>query len=348
MFFNDPRRDWLVPLIVVVAGCAALWNSSMLVGGIRASGQLDSEWNPLGSGVAFVAAFAINVGTALFFYVLSNRRQTPRRLLVLASVIVGLLMGLSTLTQTFMVVDGASGENFEKGTEAKVSTAWRQAEGIDRAMVDTYKAQLGHYAARMEEERPSGEGPRFWAAEQAYNRLREEYGSALARTENFAQGKRSITDDVGGVQGYVDALHSKAAVFDRFAGDVGITAPDFATRLDGVEGSLDGLSAGEWIDRRGLVYDKVIDKLGEMLGSGGTADLGFTLSVLMAFTPDLIQILCTCLLIFLFVRKDRSDDGDDPGANGPDDPGDPNDQNDPGDWTPGDRVWGESVPLRLH
>ena len=50
-----------------------------------------------------------------------------------------------------------------------------------------------------------------------------------------------------------------------------------------------------------------------MLRSLGFADLGFTLSFLLSLTPDLIQVLCVCLISFLGPRARREAETDDEG-----------------------------------
>lgn len=324
MNIHNRFREALMYLVAGIGILAAIWSASMLVGGFFASGQLDSTWNPLGSGVAYAAAFAIIAATAAFYYVIGSRQQTPLLVLLLAGGIVAILTIFASLTQTYLVVDGSLGDNFVRGTAARVTTAWQQTRRVDEAMVETYQRQIGHYRQRMEEEEKTGRGPRFRAARQAYNHLRETYGGVLGSSERISQQGRSITDDAGALAGYIADLRGKVVVFDRFSQEVGITTENHTKRLNEIAQSLQGLSDGNWIDRKTLVYREVIKRLGEMIESVGLADLGFTLAVLLSFTPDLIQILCTALLLFLRPKESPFED-------------------DGSGWSPSDKVWGENV-----
>ena len=227
-----------------------------------------------------------------------------------------------------MVVDASLGSAFEKSVQARISTAWAQAQQIDRSMVNAYQSQIAHFEQRMAEEAETGRGPKFRAAEREFIRLREDYVGALGQVEKAAPQGRSIQADVGGLQGYIDTLRSKDNVFGQFAQSAGVTSDDFAARLDKVEARIADLSAGEWTDRKTLVYERVLEKLWDMILSLGTADLGFTLSLLLAFMPDLIQVLCACLVRFLHPGHEPQESLD--GGLADD------------DWSPFENVWGDT------
>lgn len=327
MDIQDKIRRSLMVLIALVGILAATWSAAMLVGGFRAAGQLDSVYNPLGEGVLFIAAAAIIGGTAIFYYCLGSRRRTSRFLLVVSGTIVAALTLFASATQLTMVEDAAMGDQYVKGTAVKIRQAWQQAGRIDHAITDRYVGQVDHFKQRMAEEAKTGIGPKYRAAERAHNRLRAEYGSVLGRTAKAAAQGKSLSDDAEGVRGYVTALRGKVRVYERFTANEGLAGEDFGSRLDRIEASLDTLGGGGWIDRRSLVYERVMEKIWAMVASFGLADLGFTLNALLSITPDLIQILCTCLIGFLRPPEDH-DGGLGTEAEG---------------WSPFDKVWGDTV-----
>lgn len=309
----------------------------MLVGGIRAAGQLESQWNPLGDHIALVAAGAIISATAIFYYVLTSRVRQSVLLLVICGGLVTAMTVFASATQLVMVVDASMGESLRKGSQVRVDQAWAQARRIDTAMVEAYRAQLDHYAARMDEEAATGRGPRYRAAARTRNRLRAEYGAALGAVETIAQQGRSMSADIAAARGYLDRLRAKARVFDRFAEAEGIRAPAYGPRIAAVEAGLPVTGADGWIDRQALVYGAVMTKLAEMVASSGMADLGFTLNALLSITPDLIQVLCACLLLMLRPERDATKSMQGDSAWGDDDP------DAIPEWAGGGSAWGDIV-----
>lgn len=302
MNYRFEARGLLTILITGVAVLATVWAASMLIGGFVTSGQLDSPSNPLGPYIAYVAAAAMIGATATFYFALGFRERNTKWLLIASGAIVLFLTLFSGLTQTFMVVDAALGPSFVRVADAKLAGAMERAARIDQAMTDLYQGQIAFQAARLNEENTSGRGPRYRAAEAALQTMRATYGSALGRPALPAGTKI----DLAGFASALDALSGKAAVLNRFAAETGIAAPDFAEQIKKLAGAVEGLSEATQTDRRTLVYQQVIVKLGDMLASYGMADLGFSLSVLLALCPDLIQILCTILL--LLIRRASNED----------------------------------------
>lgn len=318
----------LKALIVAVAALATAWSASMLVGGFFASGQLDSPLNPLGRSVAYIAAAAIIGATGTFYYVIGFRQRAARGLVVAAFVIVALLTLFASLTQTFMVVDGGLGDSLVKSAESRIEGLAVQARRIDRTMVDVYAAQVAHLRARLDEEARSGRGPRFRLMEARADDLRERYGATLGRALLPADGGQETGLAV--VAEAVAGLKGKAAVMGQFAAEAGLRIPDFAGEVAALETALSAVAGDNPADRKAIVYRQVIVKLGDMIHSFGLADLGFTLSLLLSFTPDLIQVLCTILLLLLRAR---------------DEPGEEAAlilQHD-SDWTPQARAWGHQA-----
>lgn len=335
MSIHERNRRVLCLLIAAVAGAAAVWSAAMLVGGIRAAGQLESEWNPLGDHIALVAAGAIISATAIFYYVLTSRARRSALLLVICGALVAAMTVFASATQLVMVVDASMGESLRKGSQVRVDQAWAQARRIDAAMVEAYRAQLDHYAARMAEEAVTGRGPRYRAAARTHNRLRAEYAGALGGVEKIAQQGRSMSADIAAARGYLDRLRAKARVFARFAEAEGIRAPAFAPRIAAVASGLPVTGEDGWLDRQALVYAAVMTKLVEMVASFGLADLGFTLNALLSITPDLIQVLCACLLLML--RPEHNAPGRARGDSAWAD-GDPDDIP---EWAGGGSAWGD-------
>ncbi|WP_430436057.1 hypothetical protein [Oceanibaculum nanhaiense] len=325
---------WLTRIVIALAVAAMLWSCSMLVAGFTVSGQLDSAANPLGRAAAYLAALAVTGATAVFYYVLGHALRVRRWMLQLCFSIVLLLTLFASLTQGFMVVDAALGESFVKETEAKIAATWRQAVRIDTELTGFYGSQIEHYRVRMREENPTGQGPRYRAAEDAFNSLRATYGSTLGRALPPPERGVSLTVDLAAVGDAVPALRAKAEVMSRFTAQLGVQAPNVERLIQALDASLAEISASGWLDRRTLVYRQVVAKTSEMIASVGLADLGFTLNMLLAFIPDLIQVLCTCLLVFLGRRPAESLPSPSPTPEA--------------DWTPADTAWGEQVGSTAH
>jgi hypothetical protein len=332
---NDRARALLCGLVALVALFAGVWSAAMLVGGIRAAGQLDSVWNPLGEHIALVAAGAIISATAVFYYVLTSRARRSALLLVISGGLVAVMTVFASATQLVMVVDASMGAALRDGAQVRVDQAWAQAKRIDAVMVEGYRAQLDHYAELMAEEAVTGRGPRYRAAARIRNRLRAEYAGALGAVERIAQQGRSLSEDIAAVRGYLDRLRAKTQIFARFAEAEGIRAPAYAPRIAAVEARLPVTGADGWLDRQAIVYAAVMAKLVEMIASFGMADLGFTLNALLSITPDLIHILCACLLLMLRPEREAAESAGDQESWFADD----------ADWAERTPVWGE-MPVR--
>lgn len=325
-------NDVLRYLIAAVGGLAAIWSASMLVGGFEAAGQLDSEFNPLGKFVRYVAAGAIVGAGALFFYVLARKKRTSLRMLVGSGAIVFVLTVFASVTQLVMVEDGSKGTQFVKGAEVRVSQGWSHARRIDQSIVDRFQAQVDFHEQRIGEEASTGKGPRYRASMRRFNQLRAEFGSALGRTTKIVQQGRSMSEDREALRSYLTQLRSKAKVFDRFAEREGLVAENFAVQLGSIDASLATLGQETYIDRKAIVYAKVMKKLSNMFATRGMADLSFTQNFLLSIVPDLIQILCAILLAFLRPREEPFENPVDDGN----------------DWEPFDRVWGDSPSSEIH
>lgn len=289
-------------LIGVLSSGALVWSASMLVAGLAASGQLDSPDNPLGEWVKWAAALCICGASALYLFVMGTGRNRSVGLMVGTSLIALALTVFASLTQTFAVVDAALGENVFRGAQTQIAAAWDQAERADQAMSAAYLAQLDYLAQRRAEEAETGKGPRFRAVDQAFNDLRETYGAGLSVPAGRAPSRPEDPNTARQLHGYLDRLEAKAALFVRFAQEVGVAVVDPRASLTAIRAELGGVTSERYVDRRSLVYGQVIQKMGEMIASGGAADIGFSLAVMLAFMPDAIQLLCTLLLILLRPR----------------------------------------------
>lgn len=299
----DPDRRGLRRCLLGVALLALAWNAAMLIGGLRAAGQLESQWNPLGAAIIVIAALAIVSATGVFYYVLACRARVARGLLILSVLIVAGLTLFASATQLVMVVDAASGEDVVKAAELRVRQARADAARIDAEMTATYRRQLTYFTRRMEEEARTGRGPRYRAAARVRNRLRAEYGGTLGQAFLSATPPTAATGSLNAAaenaRADIASLRGKAVVFARFADSEDVTAQDYTSRLDELTARLAINTGGGWIDRKTLVYRQVTTKLGEMIASQGRADIGFSLSAFLSLTPDLIQILCASLLALL-------------------------------------------------
>ena len=292
----------LVGLITLTGFASALWSASMLVGGFDVSGQLSSDFNPMGKVVLYVAAISIVASTGLWYYCLTNAERNNVGAAVATGTLVLMLTAFASITQLFSVVDASSGSSFEKGAEASVTSVWSATRNIDQNIAEVYNNRVAFSNDRMAEEAETGRGPRFREAAANFNRLRQTYGSVLETPLSRVPQGRSLSDDISGARDYITALRAKVQVFENFGREVQIVTPDYAAQLDGLEARLNRLNGGDegsWVDRRSLVYSEVVRKLGEMLASGGSADLGFSLSALLAVMPDIIQLLCALLLVML-------------------------------------------------
>ena len=292
----------LVGFITLTGLSSALWSASMLVGGFDVSGQLSSDFNPLGEVVLYAAALSIVASTALWYYCLTNAERNNVKAAIATGALVLMLTAFASITQLFSVVDASSGSAFEKGAEASVTSVWSATRNIDQNIAEVYRSRIAFSNDRMVEEAATGRGPRFRAAEANYNRLRQVYGSVLATPLARVPQGRSLSDDISGARDYITALRGKVQVFEEFGRDVQVVTPNYASQLDELNARLDRLSGsddGAWVDRRSLVYSEVVRKLGDMLRSFGRADLGFSLSFLLAVMPDIIQLLCALLLVML-------------------------------------------------
>ena len=302
MTVNHQVRRSLLVLIAVVGLLTAVWSAAMLAGGILAAGQLESEHNPLGESIVYVASFAIVSATALFYYCLVNRGRSPRVPLLLAGTLVAGLTIFVTMTQLVLVVDGSDGTGQMSNAETRIEQAWEEARASDRAMTDAYEAQLDYYGARMEEEARTGIGPRYREAERAHQELRAQFGASLGRGLNARRPGNSLSADAEAARGYLDRLQAKAETFARFAAREEIAVPDYGVRAGDIRARLDASVGEGWLDRRSVVLREVTKKLREMAESLGAADIGFTLSFLLAVAPDVLQLLCAILILILRPR----------------------------------------------
>lgn len=323
---NDEHRQNIRRLIVLVGVKAVLWAAAMLVGGFRAAGQLDSPYNPLGEYVIFLAAASMVAASALFFYALGSRQRAPLPLLLAAGLITLKLTLFASVTQLVMVVDSSTGEQFLKGLEVQVNQGWNRAAQTDRRITAAYERQVDYQKQRMEEERETGKGPRYRQAERRYNELRGAFGGVLGRTAKMTRQGHSLSGDAAGLQAYAGYLRSKVDAYQRFAEAEGLVPENFAAQLVEIEKAAASVGPDGWIDRKSVVYAKVMEKLGTMIESRGRADLGFTMQAMLAVTPDLIQVLCAILLIFLRPREQAGSY-----------------RGEASDWSPEDQVWGENV-----
>lgn len=299
----DSDRRGLRRCLLAVALLALGWNAAMLIGGLRAAGQLESQWNPLGAAVIVIAALAIVSATGVFYYVLACRARAARGLLIISALIIAGLTLFASATQLVMVVDGASGDGVVKAADLRIRQARTDVARIDAEMTASYRRQLTYFSRRMEEEARTGKGPRYRAAVRAHNRLRAEYGGTLGQAFRSANPSAAPTGSLnaaaGAARSDIASLRGKAAVFARFAETEDVKAQDYTRRLDEVAARLTTNMDSGWIDRKALVYSQVATKLGELIASQGRADIGFSLSAFLSLTPDVIQILCASLLALL-------------------------------------------------
>ncbi len=334
----DPKTG-LKLLIILVAALATVWSAAMLTGGFIASGQLNSPFNPLGSVLPYLAAASMMGAVAIFYFALGFRERASLAMIASSFVLAVTLSLLASLTQTYMVVDASMGAAFVRAAEAKSDGALKQrVRRIDAAMTGIYLGQVDHMAQRMEEEAATGRGPRFREAEQRFHVLRATYGSAIGAPMALGRGSRDT--DLAGLADAIEALKGKASLVERFASEVDIRAPEFRAQIDALTATIALIAAEYQIDRRSLVYRQVITKLGEMLASFGTADLGFTLAVLLSLSPDLIQMLCTILL--LCMRREQRDLPVPPAHAVEDLPFPPE------DWEPREPAWGRQITDTVH
>lgn len=296
----DPKTilAWAVSCLGVGA---AIWSFTMLAGGFDQTEQLATDANPIGEAVLYVASFVVIGVVAVWFYCLSYADRIPLRATILSGAIVVVLTLFSSFLQLYLAVDGSQGESIERSAQTEVAAVWAEIDSTDHEIINAYTAKIDFYEARMREEQATERGERFRRSREEFNRLRETYGASLGVPLGRAPSRQSLTDDITSARAAISALRAKVETFERFAAQEGLGSPDYTGRLDALVARLDsvGGASGGWVDQRTLVYKEVLRKLGEMIDSGGAADPAFTLSVMIAFLPDMIQFLCALMLYIL-------------------------------------------------
>ena len=279
----------------------AVWSFTMLAGGLSLTGQLATDANPMGEGVLYLASFVMTGVVSIWFYCLSFAERIPIRAGISSLNGVLTLIVESFFLQLYQAVDGSQGEEITLSAQTEATNVWAEIDTTDREIVNAYAAKIDFYEARMGEEQATGRGERFRRSRNEYNRLRELYGASLGVPLGRAPSGQSLTDDITSARAAISALRAKVETFERFAAQERLGASNFAARLDALVGRLDsvGGESGGWVDQRTLVYKQIIRKLGEMVESRGAADPAFTLSVIIALVPELIQIICALLLYIL-------------------------------------------------
>ena len=296
----DPKTllTWVVSCLGVGA---AVWSTTMLIGGFEQTGQLATYANPIKEGVLYLASLVIISAVGVWFYCLSYAERIPLRVTIVSGVIVVILTLFSSFIQLYLAVDGSQGESIERYATTEVEAVWAEIDNTDREIINAYTAKIDFYEARMREEQATGRGERFRQSREEFNRLRETYGPILGVPLGRIPNEQSLTDNIASARAAISALRAKVETFERFAAQEGLGSPRLIARLDALVERLDsaGGESGGWIDQRTLVYREVLRKLGEMIESRGTADPAFTLSVTIALIPDMIQFLCALMLYIL-------------------------------------------------
>jgi hypothetical protein len=333
MRLTTQTRSSLLAAIGVAAVLNLVWDTVMLVGGLDATGQLDTEFNPIGSAILVIVAATLVMANGLFFYVLFNRRQSSPIHLWAASAIVAFLIALSSLCQLTMLRQGAVGEGLMSGADARVARVWDEAQQIDTAMVSAYRRQVDFYATRMREEAETGRGPRWQAARDRRDALRAQFGASLATPLAGSRPDQSLTEDAQAAAAFTGLLARKAGVFERFAKEERLGAQGFDGRIEDLQARVENLAGATWVDQRSLIYADTIAKLGEMVASFGLADGQFTTQALTALGPNAVSLLLAILIAMLRDPEETPEELIAPKAAAWRD-GEPC-------WEPGDAAWGD-------
>jgi len=300
-----------VAIITVIGVLAAIWSASLLVGGFIASGQLNSPHNPIGGLVTYIAASALIGATSIFYYVVGFRRSSSLVLMLASGGIVIAITILVSLTQLFVVVDAAHGDRLVAQAKAQLNGTAQSAVRLDSRLTEFYVAQIEHYRLRIEEERVTGEGPRFRRNETAYRTMRRRYGSALRARAIDPQIGKTAQATILDVADAVALLKPKVALAHKFADEAFIALPDYSEQLATLERQVAWLRENVDTDRRTAVYRHVIEMLDRAFDKDKPTDLGFLISALLSILPDCIQLLCTLLLLMLRAKAQRMDGAED-------------------------------------
>lgn len=279
----------------------AVWSFTMLAGGFSLTGQLATDANPMGEGVLYLASFVMTGVVSIWFYCLSFAERIPIRAGIASLIGVLTLIAVSFILQLYQAVDGSQGEEIALSAQTEATNVWVEIDNTDREIVNAYKAKVDFYEALKSEEEATGRGERFRQSREEFNRLRETYGPSLGVPLGRAPSGQSLTDNMTSARAAISALRAKVVTYERFAREEGAALADYTARLDALVVRLDrvGGESGGWVDQRALVYKEIFRKLGEMVDGGGASDPAFTLSVIIALVPELIQVICALLLYVL-------------------------------------------------